>query len=148
MKAFILSVALAGYAFGASPLVERAFSHNYEIQALENEKNALKQEVDLSKTWDNPMLSLGVDDIFFDKPLTRDQEMQNESIMISQKIYTASKLDIKERIALQNLAIKTYELKDKKLSLARDITLLQHAFIRLENDLKVVENYRHLAKLK
>lgn len=144
MKALILSVALMGYAFGASPLVERAFQNNYEIKALMDEQNALKHEVDLSKTWDNPMLALGVDDIFLNEPLTRNQEMQNESIALSQKIYTASKLDIKESIALQNLAIKMLELKDKKLSLATEITTLQHAFIRIENDLTIIAKYEKI----
>ncbi len=145
MKSLIFVVALAGYAFGEPPpLVQKALSHSYEIKALENEKNALQQEVDLSKTWDNPMLTLGVDDIFFDKPLTRDQEMQNDSIMISQKIYTASKLDIKERIALENLAIKNYELQDKKLSLARDVISLHHLYVRVHSDLEVIAKYEKI----
>lgn len=144
MKSFIFVVALAGYAFGASPLVERTLSQNYEIKAMQAEQNALKEEVDLSKSWDNPMLALGVDDIFFNEPLTRNQEMQNESIALSQKIYTASKLDIKESIALQNLAIKTLELKDKKLSLSKDIIALQYAFIRIENDLSIIAKYEKI----
>ena len=77
MKSFIFVVALTGYAFGASPLVERTLSQNYEIKAMQAEQHALKEEVDLSKSWDNPMLALGVDDIFFNEPLTRNQEMQN-----------------------------------------------------------------------
>lgn len=144
MKSLIVVVALAGYAFGASPLVERTLSQNYEIKAMQAEQNALKEEVDLSKSWDNPMLALGVDDIFFNEPLTRNQEMQNESIALSQKIYTASKLDIKESIALQNLAIKTLELKDKKLSLSKDIIALQYAFIRIENDLSIIAKYEKI----
>ncbi len=144
MKSLIFVVALAGYAFGASPLVERTLSQNYEIKAMQAEQNALKEEVDLSKSWDNPMLALGVDDIFFNEPLTRNQEMQNESIALSQKIYTASKLDIKESIALQNLAIKTLELKDKKLSHSKDIIALQYAFIRIENDLSIIAKYEKI----
>lgn len=144
MKTLIVVVALTGYAFGASPLVERTLSQNYEIKAMQAEQHALKEEVDLSKSWDNPMLALGVDDIFFNEPLRRNQEMQNESIALSQKIYTASKLDIKESIALQNLAIKTLELKDKKLSLSKDIIALQYAFIRIENDLSIIAKYEKI----
>ena len=145
MKSFIFIVALTGYAFGASPLVERTLSHNYEIKAMQAEQNALKEEVDLSKTWDNPMLALGADDISFNQPLSRNIDGgQNESIAISQKIYTASKLDIKESIALQNLAIKTLELKDKKLSLSKDIIALQYAFIRIENDLNIIAKYEKI----
>lgn len=87
------------------------------------------------------MLSLGVNDIFLNEPLTRNQEAQNEAISLSQKIPTGGKLDIKESIALQDLAIKKLELKTKKLEMQREIGVLEQSYIRINQDLALVIKY-------
>lgn len=144
MKSLLLSVALVGYAFGASSLSELALKNNYDLQTLKEQKDALAQEVDLSKIWENPKLTIGVRDIFFDEPLKRDTGTQNEFLELSQKIPTGSKLDIKASIAQQNVAIKTYEIEDKKLSLIKEVMGLQYTLGRIEADEKVLAHYEKL----
>ncbi len=144
MKKLILSVALMGYALSASPLTQLALNNNYDIKTLQEQTEALKQEVDLSTIWENPKLTLGAKDIYFDEPLTRNQGAQNESLEFSQKIPTGSKLDIKESIAVQNLAMKRLELKDKKLSLIKDVSTLEALLGRIEADLNSVTKYETL----
>jgi len=142
MKRIVLMlVALAGYALAQSELTSLAYEHNYELKALEAEVQALEKEVDISKIWENPMLSLGVNDIFLNEPLTRNKEAQNEAISLSQKIPTGGKLDIKESIALQDLAIKKLELRAKKLEMQREIGVLEQSYIRINQDLALVNKY-------
>lgn len=140
-RVFFMLVALSGYALAQSELTSLAYEHNYEIKALEAEVQALEKEVDISKIWENPMLSLGVNDIFLNEPLTRNKEMQNEAISLSQKIPTGGKLDIKASIALQDLAIKKLELRAKKLEMQREIGVLEQSYIRIIQDLALVIKY-------
>lgn len=144
MKRALLVVALAGYAWAQSELVSLAYSHNHELKALENEILAIEKEVDLSKIWENPMLSLGVNDIFLSEPLTRNQEMQNEAISLSQKIPLGGKLDIKESIALQDVAIKRLELQTKKLEMQQEIATLEQTYVRIMQDLALVAKYKKI----
>ena len=140
-RVIFMLVAFAGYALAQSALTSLAYEHNYEIKALEAEVQALEKEVDISKIWENPMLSLGVNDIFLNEPLTRNKEMQNEAISLSQTIPTGGKLDIKESIALQDLAIKKLELRAKKLEMQREIGVLEQSYIRINQDLALVIKY-------
>lgn len=140
-RVIFMLVALSGYAWAQSELTSLAYEHNYELKALEAEVQALEKEVDISKIWENPMLSLGVNDIFLNEPLTRNKEMQNEVISLSQKIPTGGKLDIKESIALQDLAIKKLELRAKKLEMQREIGVLEQSYIRVNQDLALVMKY-------
>lgn len=144
MKRALLVVALAGYAWAQSELLSLAYGHNHELKALENEILAIEKEVDLSKIWENPMLSLGVNDIFLSEPLTRNQEMQNEAISLSQKIPLGGKLDIKESIALQDVAIKRLELQTKKLEMQQEIATLEQTYVRIMQDLALVAKYEKI----
>lgn len=144
MKRALFVVALAGYAWAQSELVSLAYSHNHELKALENEILAIEKEVDLSKIWENPMLSLGVNDIFLSEPLKRNQEMQNEAISLSQKIPLGGKLDIKESIALQDVAIKRLELQTKKLEMQQEIATLEQTYVRITQDLALVAKYEKI----
>lgn len=145
MKRIVLMlVALAGYALAQSELTSLAYEHNYELKALEAEVSALEKEVDISKIWENPMLSLGVNDIFLNEPLTRNKEMQNEAISLSQTIPTGGKLDIKASIAMQDVAIKKLELKAKKLEMQQEIGVLEQNYIRINQDLALVAKYEKI----
>lgn len=144
MKRALLVVALAGYAWAQSELLSLAYSHNHELKVLDTEIQALEKEVDISKIWENPMLSLGVNDIFLNEPLTRNQEMQNEAISLSQKIPLGGKLDIKESIALQDVAIKRLELHTKKLEMQQEIATLEQTYVRITQDLALVAKYEKI----
>lgn len=144
MKRALFVVALAGYAWAQSELLSLAYHHNHELKALEDEVSALEKEVDLSKIWENPMLSLGVNDIFLNEPLKRNQEMQNEAISLSQKIPLGGKLDIKESIALQDVAIKKLELQTKKLEMQQEIVTLEQTYVRIMQDLALVAKYEKI----
>lgn len=142
MKRYILAlVALGGYVYASSELVSLAYAHNHELKTLEAELGALEKEVDISKIWENPTLSLGANDIFLREPLVRNQDAQNEAISISQKIPLGGKLDIKESIALQDVAIKKLELRTKKLEMQQEIATLEQNYARILKDLALVAKY-------
>ncbi|MBE0496584.1 MAG: TolC family protein [Campylobacterales bacterium] len=136
---FFLVVAFAGYALAQSPLVALAYEHNFELKTLKAEEAALEEAVGLSKIWDNPTLSVGVMDIFLDKPLTRDQGMQNESIALTQTIPTGSKRTLQGTLARADVTQKQLEIHDKKLQLSQQIGLLEQALWRVEADMNAVE---------
>ena len=143
MKKFIfLSVAFVGYALGASELESLAIQNSYEIKALKAKLNVLRTEVDLSDTWENPVLKIGANDILFDEPLRRDKEpMQNESITISQKIPTASKLTIKKGIATVDVSIGEAQLDEMILSVKKEMRILEHTLKKINTDLLIVQEY-------
>jgi outer membrane protein TolC len=143
-RVILMLVAFTGYALAQSELTSLAYSHNYELKALEAEVQALEKEVDISKIWENPMLSLGVNDIFLNEPLTRNKEMQNEAISLSQTIPTGGKLDIKASIAMQDVAIKKLELRAKKLEMQQEIGVLEQNYIRINQDLALVAKYEKI----
>ncbi|GEM_PF-662083 len=144
MKSLILGVAITSYALGASSLSELALKNNYDLKVLEEQKEALMQEVDLSKVWENPRLGIGAKDIFFDKPLKRDTGTQNEFLELSQKIPVGAKLDIKAAIAQQNVAVKSLEIKDKKLDITNSVMSLQYTLGRIDADMKTLAHYEKL----
>ncbi len=145
MKRYLISfVALLGYVYANTSLLSLAYEHNHELKALESEIGALEKEVDISTIWENPTLSLGVNDIFLREPLVRGQEMQNEAISLSQKIPLGGKLGIKESIALQDVAIKKLEYMTKKLEMQQEIALLEKNYERVLSDMALVEKYEKI----
>lgn len=143
-RAILIFVALTGYAWAQSELVSLAYAHNHELKALESELGALEKEVDISKIWENPTLSVGVNDIFLREPLVRNQDAQNEAISLSQKIPLGGKLDIKGSIALQEVAIKKLEIETKKLDMTQEIATSEQNYERILQDLALIEKYEKI----
>ncbi len=139
MKRFILYVALAGYAFANSVAYERALEHNPQLRALYAQLQALETEVTLASLWENPTLALEVMDIPFDKPLTRNQEMQSESISLTQVIPTGSKRTHAATLARQEVEIKALEIVQQRLWLALQIGMLEQKHWQLTRDLALTK---------
>ena len=87
----------------------QSMNHYYKMLknnnlVLKNSKALIsinKQKSKLSNTWDNPVFSVGVNDLLLNKNfLSRDVEaMQTQYISLSQKIPTNNKLGIKASIS-------------------------------------------------
>ena len=131
MKRALLVVAFAGYAWAQSELLSLAYSHNHELKALESELSALEKEVDLSKIWENPTLSIGVNDIFLNEPLTRDKEMQkrlNLKIKFRESFRPFAPVILKEKVGdyFEKLTESNYMLITTNISLKHRIPLPKH----------------------
>lgn len=128
-------------------LVKNSFENNYDLKSLDKSIKIAEHQIELSKNWQNPVLSFGANDLWLNDLSSRDKEaMQASFIGISQVIPTGSKLDIKESIAKKNKNIKIEDLEDKKLELESKIYEYAYNIVILEEKYKLLDSY--LANIK
>lgn len=128
-------------------LVKNSFENNYDLKSLDKSIKIAEHQIELSKNWQNPVLSFGANDLWLNDLSSRDKEaMQASFIGISQVIPTGSKLDIKESIAKKDKNIKIEDLEDKKLELESKIYEYAYNILILEEKYKLLDTY--LANVK
>lgn len=145
MKKILLS-AIATLSFlnaaNFEQIIQEALSNNYELKSIEKSIQVANEQLNISKNWQNPILTFGVNDIWFDRPFDRDKEaMQAQYIGISQSIPINNKLDILEQIASKDKAINEIVLEDKKLELKSKIYEYIYTILVLEKKLKLLNDY-------
>lgn len=124
-------------------LVKQTYENNYDLKSVEKSIQVADQQIDLSKNWQNPVLSLGVNDLWINDFSTRDKEaMQASFIGISQVIPTGSKLDIKEEIAKKDRNIEIENLEDKKLELQSKVYEYVYNILISEEKYKLLDAYQ------
>lgn len=153
MFKLLLSSSLAFSLLSASTideLVKETFENNYDLKAVEKSIQVANQQINLSKNWQNPMLSLGVNDLWINDFSSRDKEaMQASFIGISQVIPTGSKLDIKEEIAQKDKNIQIQNLEDKKLELESKVYEYVYNILIAEEKYKLLNSYQdNISKLE
>ena len=153
MLKILLSSSLAFSLLSASTideLVKETFENNYDLKAVEKSIEVANQQINLSKNWQNPMLSLGVNDLWINDFSSRDKEaMQASFIGISQVIPTGSKLDIKEEIAQKDKNIQIQNLEDKKLELESKVYEYVYNILIEEEKYKLLNSYQdNISKLE
>lgn len=131
-------------------LVKQTYENNYDLKGVEKSIQMANQQINLSKNWQNPMLSLGLNDIWINDVKSRDKEaMQASFIGISQVIPTGSKLEIKEDIAKKDRNIEIENLEDKKLELESKVYEYAYNILILEEKYKLLDNYQsNISKLE
>jgi len=91
---------------------------SHDITLLERNIQQAKYNLQLASKWENPTLSVGMNDIQLRDMSNRSLEaMQTQYITLSQTIPTNSKLSIAMKIAAHDRTIKAYLLQDKILQL-------------------------------
>lgn len=144
-KTLVLSIILTSNFLFAQTL-EQVLSlvevNNYDIKKQRFQILAAEANIELSNTWQNPILGIGVNDINFDRPTSRDLEaMQTQYITYSQVIPTNGKLKSKSEISKYDVTINTLRLKnniDKLKSLAMGYS---YTIYLQQEKLKIVKNY-------
>lgn len=115
---------------------------NRDLKAIEKNIEIASQDLKISQNWQNPVLSIGANDIQFDDPFKRDLEaMQAQYIGVSQVIPTGNKLELKKEISNQELKISKLLLEDKKLQLKSKIYELSYTISVLERKYKLLTKY-------
>lgn len=152
MKTKVLCIALLpAFMLGASidDIVKNSFEKNRQLKSIEQSIKIANQNIKLSSKYQNPVLSIGANDIYFDEPFTRDKEaMQASFIGISQTIESSSKLKFKEDIEQNNESIQKLILEDKKLNLKSQIYKKSLNILILEERIDFFEEYeKNLLKL-
>ncbi len=137
-------------AISIDELVNSTFENSYDLKSVEKSIEVANQQISIAKKWQNPVLSMGINDVWINDFSSRNKEaMQASFIGISQVIPTGDKLDIKEKIASKEKNIKLYDFEDKKLELTSKINELVYNILLSEEKYKLLEEYeKNLEKLE
>ncbi len=149
IRTFIFSIFLIASSFSGTldEITKNALNRNFEIKEIQKSIDLSEQDIILSNTWKNPMLSLGVNDIQFNNPLQRDKEaMQAQFIGLSQVIPTNGKLSKKTKIAQKDKEIAQLLLKEKKLSLISKIYEYGYSIIITQKKIDLINHYQKNTK--
>ena len=143
---FSLTVCLLS-AVTIDELVKNTNENNYDLKSIDKSINIANHQISLSKKWQNPVLSLGLNDLWLNDLSSRDKEaMQASFIGLSQVIPTGSKLEIKEKIAQKDRNIQILNLEDKKLELESKVYEYVYTILLLERKYKLLESYEQNIK--
>jgi outer membrane protein, heavy metal efflux system len=131
-------------------LVKNTNENNYDLKSVNKSIEIANQQILLSKKWQNPILSFGLNDLWLNDLSSRNKEaMQASFIGISQVIPTGSKLEIKEKIAQKDKNIQILNLDDKKLELESKVYEYVYTILLLEKKYKLLESYgQNIKKLE
>ena len=111
-------------------LVKHTNENNYDLKSIDKSIQIANYQIELSKKWQNPVLSLGVNDMYLSSK--NNENMKTSFVGISQVISTAGKLDIKEKIAQKDRNIQRLNLEDKKLELESKVYEYAYNILILE----------------
>ena len=143
---FSLTVCLLS-AVTIDELVKNTNENNYDLKSIDKSINIANHQISLSKKWQNPVLSLGLNDLWLNDLSSRDKEaMQASFIGLSQIIPTGSKLEIKEKIAQKDRNIQILNLEDKKLELESKVYEYVYTILLLEKKYNLLESYEQNIK--
>lgn len=149
--AILISFSISSaFALSVDEIVKSTYLNNQDLKSIEKSIEVTSASIELSQKWKDPVLTLGVNDIHFDKPFKRDSEpMQAQYIGLSQVIPTGNKLDIQKDIAKKDKSIAKQILEDKKLLLKSKIYELSYNIVLLEQKIKLLNSYeRNIKNLK
>ena len=150
MKKILLSVGTIftlSYGLNINEIVDKTLSNNYDLKSIQKAIDISKEELKIVKNWENPILTIGVNDIWFNEPLKRDKEaMQAQFIGITQMIPINNKLEILEEIAKKDKEIYELLLEDKKLQLKSKIYEYIYSILIIEKKLKFLDEYQNNIK--
>lgn len=137
-------------AISIDELVNSTFENSYDLKSVEKSIEVANQQISIAKKWQNPILSMGINDLWINDFSSRNKEaMQASFIGISQVIPTGDKLEIKEKIASKEKNIKFYDFEDKKLELTSKINELVYNILLAEEKYRLLEEFeKNLEKLE
>ncbi|MGD9623389.1 MAG: TolC family protein [Arcobacter sp.] len=137
-------------AISIDELVNSTFENSYDLKSVEKSIEVANHQISIAKKWQNPILSMGINDLWINDFSSRNKEaMQASFIGISQVIPTGDKLEIKEKIASKEKNIKFYDFEDKKLELESKINELVYNILLAEEKYRLLEEFeKNLEKLE
>lgn len=145
MKSILIALSFAvssSFALNIDEIVDTALKNNQNLKSIQSSIKLAEENIQLSRKWRNPTLTLGVNDIHFDEPFKRDLEaMQGQYIGFSQVIPVGDKLDIKKRVSQRDKNIVILKLEDTKLILTSKIYEVSYNILILEKKLKLLSKY-------
>jgi len=117
-------------------------TNNYILKAKEIQITSSLVDADLSSTWSNPVLGIGVSDINLDEPTSRDIEaMQTQYITYSQLIPTNGKLKLSNEIKQYDTKINQLEYLNYKQKLQSEALLYSYNIFYNNEKLTILKRY-------
>lgn len=120
-------------------LVKHTNENNYDLKSIDKSIQIANYQIELSKKWQNPVLSLGVNDMYLSSK--NNENMKTSFVGISQVISTAGKLHIKEKIAQKDRNIQSLNLEDKRLELESKVYEYAYNILILEKKYEFLEEF-------
>lgn len=141
---FITTIMISSWAMSPDDIVTEALKKNNDLKSLQHSIKISNEQIKLSKKWNNPTLSLGVNNIQFDDISRRDLEpMQGQFIGFSQVVPLGDKLEIQEQIAIKDKQIAQYTLANEQQKLTSKIHELSYTILVFEKKRELLEKYQH-----
>ncbi|MCH9739321.1 MAG: TolC family protein [Epsilonproteobacteria bacterium] len=138
----LLLLSLSLHAQTLQEVIDYSLQNNYQLQILQKESEIIDRQADIESTWDDPILKAGINDVQFEKPLSRDIEaMQNQFVALSQTIPLSNRIEIASEIEREKQKV----IEQKKDVLRTNIAFgVRKAFIEAKNakdNLKILDEY-------
>ncbi|MCF6245215.1 MAG: TolC family protein [Sulfurovum sp.] len=128
-------------------LIHYSTKKHQSLQSIKHRLSAMDERIQKSQKWANPDLSLGINDIQFRKPLSRDEErMQNQAINFKQKFPWFDKLDARKNVALEEKHVIFHSLEAAQVALAYNIRTTAYNIKELQLRIRIIHKYMQLAR--
>ena len=147
-NSFILLCLIISSSFSATleEIINSAVNNNKDLQAIEKSILIANEQIKLSKKWDNPILTLGANDLQFDTSRRDLEPMQAQYLGFSQNIPINDKFTLQEEIALKDKSIAQLNYEDAKLKLKSKLIQYVYSIKILESKYLLLSEYQKNVK--
>ena len=134
-NSFILLCLMISSSFAQSleEIINSAINNNRDLQAIEKSIQIANEQIKLSNKWDNPILTIGANDLQFDTSRRDLEPMQAQYLGFSQNIPINDKFSLQEDIAINDKNIAQLNYEDAKLKLKSKLIEYLYSIKILEN---------------
>ncbi len=128
-------------------LVRQSLKKHPSLKTIQHRLLAMDEHIEKSQKWENPDLSLTINDIQFRKPLGRSEErMQYHAINFKQKFPWFGKLAARKTYTKEQKHVVLHNYETARVQLALQIRTTAYTIKELEARISVLHRYRQLAK--
>ncbi|WP_324171635.1 TolC family protein [Sulfurimonas sp.] len=148
MRAYILLLfPLLLSAASLSSLIANATNTHTSLEAMQSRLSAVDNELEITRNFADPELSLSISDIQFNDPTNRSLErMQYSAINFKQKIPYFGKRDASSKKAQAKKERLTFSLEEAKVTLIKSIKLAAYDIWQVKEQLKITNDYIKLTR--
>ncbi len=130
----LLSLSLSAQTLKES--ITYSIDNNYQLQILEEKKSIVSEQKNIVSLWDDPVLSIGINDVQAKRPLSRNVEaMQNQYAAYTQSIPLSNRLKVAGQVEEEKKRLIEKKQETLKVNIALGI---RKAFISAENSKKIL----------
>ncbi|HIP46664.1 MAG TPA: hypothetical protein EYG95_03795 [Campylobacterales bacterium] len=152
MTKLLLALTFTSFVYGQSleTLLENAKRQNLLLSESKDTIMIREEEVELADIWENPSLTLGANDLLVDDITSRDREpMQTHFVILSQKIPTAGKNDLRKSMAKVERDISDAAYAQMLAKILSRLSGFGYKVAIIDKKLALIEKYqRNVARVK